>query len=44
MTSKRQLKRKLGHVVKMRVCLLTRLPWLITFQWQRALYTEILAL
>ena len=44
MTSKRQLKRKLGHVVKMRVCLLTRLPWLITFQWQGALYTEILAL
>ena len=43
MTSKRQLKGKLGHVVKMRVCLLTRLPWLITFQWERTLYTEILA-
>ena len=44
MTSKRQVKGKLGHVVKMRVCLLTRLPWLITFQWERTLYTEILAL
>ena len=42
MTSKRHLKGKLGHVVKMRVCLLTRLPWLITFQWERTLYTEML--
>ena len=44
MTTKRQLKGKLGHVVKMRVCLLTRLPRLITFQWERTLYTEFLAL
>ena len=44
MASKRQLKGKLGYVVKMRVCLLTRLPWLITFQWECTLYTEILAL
>ena len=36
MTGKGQLKGKLGHVVKMRVCLLTRLPWLITFKWQRS--------
>ena len=44
MASKRQLKGKLVYVVRMRVCLLTRLPWLITFQWERTLYTEILAL
>ena len=50
MTSKGQLKGKLGHVVEnghlieMRVCLLTRLSGLITFQWERMLYTEILAL